>query len=174
VTSQEFVSKIKAKHGGKVLATGQFGKRGMSLIFIESTALTEISTACRAEYDFLENLSVAELDGALLITYFLTTTQDRRRRLAIRTTVDAKDSEKLVEIQSVHLIWPEVTQLERELRALWGVKVIGLDGREERVLPEGWQGFPLRKGYVFPMEFGGMPHSRPIGKSFPDEFEAPT
>ena len=36
--------------------------------------------------------------------------------------------------------------------------------RPER-LPKGWNGYPLRKSYVFPTEFLGIPHSRNRGQA---------
>jgi len=72
-------------------------------------------------------------------------------------------------VPSVIDLWPEARFDEGELRELFGVT--SGSRPESELLPEGWEGYPHRKDYLFPSEFSGVMHRRPPGRSEPDEHE---
>ncbi len=69
-------------------------------------------------------------------------------------------------IPSVAEVWPTADWHEREAYDLMGIifdghpdSVDGPDGTHPRriLCPDDWVGHPLRKDYVFPMEYDGIP-----------------
>lgn len=81
---------------------------------------------------------------------------------AIRVEVDRDDPH----IPSVAHIWPAANWHEREAYDMFGIVFDGhpdcvtdQDGVHPRriLCPDDWVGYPLRKDYLFPMEYHGIP-----------------
>jgi NADH-quinone oxidoreductase subunit C len=81
---------------------------------------------------------------------------------AIRVEVD-RDA---AEVPSVAALWPAADWHEREAYDMMGIRftdhpdaVTDHDGTHPRriLCPDDWVGYPLRKDYLFPMEYHGIP-----------------
>ncbi|MBM4015941.1 MAG: NADH-quinone oxidoreductase subunit C [Planctomycetes bacterium] len=59
-------------------------------------------------------------------------------------------------VDSVADLWPAADWHERETWDLVGITFTGHPNLRRILLPEGWEGHPLRKDYVYPKEFGGI------------------
>lgn len=57
------------------------------------------------------------------------------------------------EIDSVTSIWKTANWLERETFDLLGIKFVGHPDMRRIMLPDDWEGFPLRKDYVTPLAY---------------------
>ena len=64
-------------------------------------------------------------------------------------------------IASIAGIWHTGDWLERETYDLLGVIFEGHPDLRRIMLPEEWEGHPLRKDYVTPMDFGGIDNTPP-------------
>lgn len=62
-------------------------------------------------------------------------------------------------IPSVMKLWPAADWHEREVYDLLGIDFPGHTDLRRILLPEDWQGHPLRKDYVFPRHYHGIPGS---------------
>ena len=63
---------------------------------------------------------------------------------------------ELPEIRSVSDVWKTALWHEREVYDLSGVWFVGHPGLSRILLPEDWQGHPLRKDYEMPLEYHGI------------------
>lgn len=59
-------------------------------------------------------------------------------------------------VDSVADLWPAADWHERETWDLVGIKFTGHPNLRRILLPEGWEGHPLRKDYAYPKEFQGI------------------
>jgi NADH:ubiquinone oxidoreductase subunit C len=103
-----------------------------------------------------------------VLSYFLKSREKSDQVIVLRGLLVLDGVKKKVSARSVSDIWPESSLWEREAAELFGIEFSGKDGlryQENHLLPPGWQGFPLRKGYEFPTEYLGITHSRPIETS---------
>ena len=62
----------------------------------------------------------------------------------LRIKVHAADGEK---VPSVTGVWPTANWLEREAYDMFGIEFAGHPDLKRILLPEEWQGYPLRKDY---------------------------
>jgi NADH:ubiquinone oxidoreductase subunit C len=159
------------------LESGPFGRSGMVSIWVETHLILRVAEVLKNDeelkIDSLENLSIVELEKALVATYFVNSTVTRHK-LVIRTSAVPKSDKDKVDFLSVRSVWPMVEPLEKELGELFGVnfkieneepQAEGVKEEEISFLPEGWEGFPLRKSYIFPKSYSGIAHSRTISSS---------
>ena len=61
------------------------------------------------------------------------------------------------EIKSVESLWRAADWHEREAFDMMGVKIIDHPDMKRILLPEDWEGYPLRKDYKTPEYYNGMP-----------------
>lgn len=127
----------------------------------------------RMKFDVLRCISAVDLPeaGELVVVYDLYATEGQPGGRALWTRrhefcVKVKVPRNQPHLASVADLWPTADWHEREAYDLMGVifdnhpdAVDGPEGRHPRriLCPEDWVGHPLRKDYVFPMEYHGIP-----------------
>ncbi len=77
--------------------------------------------------------------------------RSHKRRELIRARVQVPDSDPVV--PSLYQIFPGVDYAEREIYDLFGIEFAGHPDLSRILMPETWQGHPLRKDY----SIGGIP-----------------
>ena len=105
-------------------------------------------------FDFLGCLTALDYpaDDKLCIAYDLRSTV-HDHWFAVKVYVDRETAE----IPSVMDLWPAANWHEREAWDMMGIHFPGHTDLRRILLPEDWDGHPLRKDYVFPREYHGIP-----------------
>ena len=112
-------------------------------------ARENIVDACQAVkqagYNFLEDVTAVDWypsEPRFQISYsILSFSLKRRLRLAVRLANDDAS------LDSITSIWPSANFYEREVFDLFGVHFGGHPNLRRIMMPEDWQGHPLRKDY---------------------------
>ncbi len=73
-------------------------------------------------------------------------------KIEIRIAVDRENPE----IPSVALVWRMADWFEREVYDMYGIKFSGHPDLRRMLLPEDWEGYPLRKDYEEPDAYHGI------------------
>lgn len=158
------LSKLNQAVPGAVLQKSRFGKSDHSCIWIDSRAIARVAAALTEDpeikFDWLENLSVSQLEENLICTYFVRSWENADT-LILRVAVALESADAWAEVPSITRAWPMAAPMEREAGELFGIRFIeSAVSSGAGLLPEEWRGFPLRKTYVFPNEVFGIEHSR--------------
>lgn len=170
----EILNKLKKAVPAAVLEETVFGQESgadgagrMDCAWVETRSLREVAGYLVSEpaiaLDWLENLSVIQVEDSLVATYFLRSTR-HAHQLVLRVSSSLASQSKEAELPSVRAAWAMAEPFEVEAGELFGILFTDAAGKRahapQQRLPKGWKGYPLRKTYVFPAEFLGIPHSR--------------
>jgi len=129
----------------------------------ESAPSVDLQTAVYAPRDHVQNIARALRDGPSLrfdvlaevtavdfwpreprfeLVYILISLEHRHRvRLKVRLHGDD------AHVRTVSDVWPAANWLEREVWDLFGIAFDGHPDPRRLLMPEDWEGFPLRKDY---------------------------
>lgn len=166
----ELLPRLEQAVPGAVLEARPFGRQSKPRqelsVWIEMRSIQKVAAFLRSgnglDLDWLEALTWMEIEGAIVLTYFLRS-RATGASVVVRGSIEATGSSGKPQGLSVRRIWPEATQFEDELAELAGVEFGEPRGLSR--LAVGVAGYPLRKSFVFPKEVAGIIHSRPVGRS---------
>jgi NADH-quinone oxidoreductase subunit C len=140
----EFVTRFRAKFGPALLEAIE--DRKQAILTVDRARLPEIALHLRDEekFDMLSDLTAVDwpkrdkrFDVVLNLYSF-----PKNERLRLK--VHAADAE---EVPSVVSVWPTANWLEREAFDMFGIIFSGHPDLKRILLPDEWQGYPLRKDY---------------------------
>src|SRR5436190_22907652 len=101
--------------------------------------------AAGLQFDFLAELTAADFwprEPRFEIVYMLVSTA-LRHRVRVKVRLRGDDAH----VATVSAIWPAANWLEREVWDLFGIVFDGHPDPRRLLMPEDWEGFPLRKDY---------------------------
>jgi NADH-quinone oxidoreductase subunit C len=118
-------------------------------VYVSRDDLPAVARALRDRPDLRFNLLVDLIAVDFLpreprfeIVYLLVSIE-HRARLRLKVRLDEADAH----VSSVSNVWPGANWLEREVWDLFGVVFDGHPDPRRLLMPEDWEGFPLRKDY---------------------------
>jgi NADH-quinone oxidoreductase subunit C len=130
--------RLKEKFGGELLAA--FPDEKHPRIHIDAANLRPVMEFLfrdpALKLDWLQNLSGVD--------YFAVKAYSPRENPHVPSVVD---------------LWPAADWHEREAFDMFGIVFDGHPDLRRILCAEDWEGFPLRKDYVFPREYHGIPGS---------------
>jgi len=113
---------------------------------VDRSALSEVLLAARAQesFDYLVDLTAVHYPQRELPFDVVYVLYSFARNERIRVKAQIADGEA---VQSVVQIWSTANWLERECYDMFGIVFEGHPDLKRILLPDGWQGHPLRKDY---------------------------
>ncbi|HET7150262.1 MAG TPA: NADH-quinone oxidoreductase subunit C [Candidatus Acidoferrum sp.] len=142
--NNELVGRVRAKFGTGLVEAIE--DRKQAILTVECARLGEVALYLRDEekFDLLSDLTAVDwpkrekrFDVVLNLYSFA---KNERLRVKARAG-DGK------EVPSVAGVWPTANWLEREVFDMFGVVFVGHPNLTRILLPDEWQGYPLRKDY---------------------------
>jgi NADH-quinone oxidoreductase subunit C len=140
----ELVARYREKFGSAILEAIE--DRKQAILVVDLGRLREIAHYTRAEekFDMLADLTAVDwprrekrFDLVLILYSF-----PHNTRLRLKASVAAgEQAPSLIEV------WPAANWLEREIYDMFGIVFSGHPDLKRILLPEEWQGHPLRKDY---------------------------
>ena len=141
----EFLNEIAGSGGGVEIAAA--GVEPVLLVTAGSlkAILKRLKEDERCRFDFLSSLTAVEYPAYFEVVYHLYSLP-----LGHRATVKTRVAKDDPQVPSVADLWPTANFQEREAYDLLGVVFTGHPGLTRILLPEGFDGHPLRKDYKLP------------------------
>lgn len=150
----EIFDKLKIEFGEEIISLNEDPGYEPS-IKVEPTNLVDIMLFLRdeegLEFDYPSCLSGVDLGANLGVVYNLYSMK-RGHKITIKVEVP----KEAPDVPSCELVWRSFDWHEREAYDLIGVNFVGHHNLTRILLPDDWEGHPLRKDYVQPDYFHGM------------------
>jgi len=122
---------------------------------VDAASIADVAAHCREDdallFDSLMCLSAVDRDERLSVVYNL---HSMTLKHVACLRVDVPRLEAVV--ASVERVWKTADWHEREAHDLMGIAFSGHRDIRPLILPEGWEGYPLRKDYVAQEVYRGM------------------
>jgi NADH-quinone oxidoreductase subunit C len=138
------IQALRAAHPAAI-TNAKFDRGELTLVI----AADQIRAACRtlqtAGYNFLEDVTCVDwypAEPRFQVTYHIVsfTLKERVRLHAMVASIDPS-------LDSITPVWPSANFYEREVWDLFGVRFNGHPGLRRIMMPDEWEGHPLRKDY---------------------------
>lgn len=143
-----------------------------STLIVSATDIHAVALALRdtpgLEFGFLAELTAVDYHPRaprFEVVYVLVATELRQRvRLKVPLAADA------AHLATVSDVWPAANWLEREVWDMFGIEFEGHPDPRRLLMPEDWEGFPLRKDY--PVQIRLKPRATSAVQVTEQEFRA--
>jgi NADH-quinone oxidoreductase subunit C len=123
---------------------------------VESSAVLDVSRFLhddsRLSMDHLELLGGADYKDRIEVVYVLFSMKHRHRY-----TIKCQLPRETPSVPSVESLWGVANWHEREAYDMFGIVFEGHSDLRRILCPDDWEGYPLRKDYVFPKTYRDMP-----------------
>ncbi len=128
---------------------GSSDLRGVLNIKLASSCLLPVCEMLQGNaetpFDYLADITTIDWQDRIELVYQLTALA-KNERIALRVDLDRNQPE----VDSVTSVWKGADFQEREVYDLMGVVFKGHPDLRRILLPDDWEGYPLRKDYVIP------------------------
>jgi NADH-quinone oxidoreductase subunit C len=140
----ELVAKLKKQYGSGIKEASTYV--GQKYLVVDSSIVFEILRHMRDDelYDYCVDITAVhwpKREQPFDIVYILYSFPTNER---VRIKAHLAEGQHL---QSAVNIWPTANWLEREVFDMFGIAFDGHPDLKRILLPDGWQGYPLRKDY---------------------------
>jgi len=138
------IQAVRAAHP-EAIANAKFDRGELSLVIAAGDIRAVCRTLQRAGYNFLEDVTCVDwypADPRFQVTYHILSHR-LKERVRLEVMVESIDPS----VDSITPVWPSANFYEREVWDLFGVRFHGHPGLRRIMMPEDWEGHPLRKDY---------------------------
>ena len=162
MTSEEIVEKIKTDQG-KAINSSEVNL-GDSVILVGAERIHDIGEYLKndpdLDFDYLSNITGTdylneEREPRFEVVYELHSIE-KNHSIRIRVGLDEEDPT----IPTVSDLWKGALYPERELFDMFGFNIKGHSNLSRLIMPEEWEGNPLRKDYPLTIEDVTFSHNR--------------
>ena len=127
------------------LVDARFDRGELTLTIARDSIREAAAIVQQAGYNFLEDVTCVDWSPAeprFQVTYHILS-HALKERVRLIVMVESVDSE----VASIVTVWPSANFYEREVFDLFGVRFGGHPNLRRIMMPDEWEGFPLRKDY---------------------------
>jgi NADH-quinone oxidoreductase subunit C len=138
------IQALRAAHPDAIV-NAKFDRDELTLVIAPESLRAACRTLQQAGYNFFEDVTCVDWypsEPRFQVTYHILSHRLKER---VRLHVMVGSIEPSVD--SITSIWPSANFYEREVWDLFGVRFNGHPGLRRIMLPEEWEGHPLRKDY---------------------------
>jgi NADH-quinone oxidoreductase subunit C len=153
------MNEVLQKLGENFQGTGVVISEGGAGCFFVSVPKELVRRVCNFlkenSFNYLSSLCGVEQKDCLEVIYHIGSIE-KRDIITLKTRVPKENAV----VSTVEDIFPSASLFERETYEMLGIKFDGHHDLRRLLLPEDWEGYPLRKDYKYPQEYHGILHDR--------------
>jgi NADH-quinone oxidoreductase subunit C len=138
------IQALRAAHPDAV-TNAKFDRGELTLVIAAEAIRAVCRTLRRAGYNFLEDVTCVDwypAEPRFQVTYHILS-HKLKDRVRLHVMVESIDPS----VDSITPVWAAANFYEREVWDLFGIRFHGHPGLRRIMLPEEWEGHPLRKDY---------------------------
>lgn len=134
------------------------GEAGMTVIMVQPARVADVVRHLRdtMDFDYLATLAGIDTGENLAVAYQL-----RSLGRKIECTVKVILDREKPEVPSISELYGVADWFEREVFDLFGIQFAGHPDLRRLLMPDDWEGHPLRKDYQEQPEYHGISTTRP-------------
>jgi NADH-quinone oxidoreductase subunit C len=129
----------------EALTDARFDRDELTLTIAKEEIIGACKAVQKAGYNFLEDVTAVDWLPAqprFQISYHILS-HSLKERIRLKVMID----ENHISVDSITPVWPSADYYEREVYDLFGVRFDGHPNLRRIMMPEEWEGHPLRKDY---------------------------
>jgi NADH-quinone oxidoreductase subunit C len=118
-------------------------------VYMERASIREacvlLQSDPEAKYNFLSDITCVDLypsEPRFEVCYHLLS-HARKERVRVKVRLAGEDAS----LESITSVWPAANFFEREIFDLFGIRFEGHPNLRRILMPDDWEGYPLRKDY---------------------------
>jgi NADH-quinone oxidoreductase subunit C len=154
VTPEEIAASLQQEFGATVVETKLDGTLPWAVV--DPAAIVEVCRFLRNDVqlrmDHLELLGGVDYKDRIEVVYIVYSNQRHHR-----FTLKCRLPREAPKIATVEGIWAVANWHEREAFDMFGIVFEGHSDMRRILCPDDWEGYPLRKDYVYPTRYRDMP-----------------
>ncbi|MDF2518390.1 MAG: dehydrogenase [Sphingobacterium sp.] len=159
MTFEEIKLQLVSSLGDSIIVKEEIGGLQPAL-FIHAVDLISVCSFLRDTeglyFDFLSNITAVDYEDHFTVVYHLSSLP-YQHALVLKVELEGNRSlDELPEIPSVTSIWRTADWHEREAFDLMGIYFTGHPDLRRILLPDDWEGYPLRKDYQEAEKYHGI------------------
>ena len=127
------------------LADAKFDRKELTLTIARDQIREAAATVQSAGYNFFEDMTAVDWfpsEPRFQLSYHILS-HAYKERIRLRVMVEEADPA----VESITPVWPSANYYEREVFDLFGIRFEGHPNLRRIMMPDEWQGHPLRKDY---------------------------
>ncbi len=156
MTPGEIVQKITSRFSGGIVLESKTDGVPEPWVKVKADAVREIAEFLRDDpdlsFDYLMCISGMDYGKETLGVVYNISSMPKKHRITLKVEVPKQTPE----VPSVTMVWPTANWHEREAYDLIGIKFTGHPDLRRILMPDDWEGHPLRKDYTVPEFYHGM------------------
>ncbi len=125
--------------------TGAKFDRNELTITVDRAFIRDACSILKAEFNFLSDVTAVDwlpAEPRFQVTYHLLS-HSLKERVRLRVMLNGDNAN----VESIISVWPAANFFEREVHDLFGIRFIGHPNMARILMPDDWEGHPLRKDY---------------------------
>jgi len=142
---EAFPDEPAVKASRELASDAKYDRNELTITVPRENIVAACEAARSAGYNFFEDVTAVDWypsEPRFQISYsLLSHSLKRRLRIVVRLAGDDAS------LDSITPVWPAANFYEREIFDLFGVNFVGHPNLRRIMMPEDWQGHPLRKDY---------------------------
>jgi NADH-quinone oxidoreductase subunit C len=130
---------------GELATDAKFDRNEMTITVARESIVAACEAVKAAGYNFFEDVTAVDWypqEPRFQLSYHIVS-HSLKQRLRLRVLLESSDAS----VPSITSVWPSANFYEREVFDLFGIDFPGHPRLTRIMMPENWQGHPLRKDY---------------------------